>query len=148
VRFGSINVDVQTEVDFELEIDKTRHPFQITEVMEPGRRRSDEYRDCDTPAVRHDDIERGTQFGCEWVRDAISVESEQTLRRCESAQRVGLCQLCWTEPTVPSASRYLRRSSDAFCVRVGPEWQHHVLSTAESQNSGVGGMDGYRGVIG
>jgi len=61
-------------VDFELEIDKTRHPFQITEVMEPGRRRSDEYRDCDTPAVRHDDIERGTQFGCEWVRDAIQLK--------------------------------------------------------------------------
>ena len=45
-------------------------PFQVTEVMEPGRRRGDEYRNVD-PGVRHDDIEAGTAHGPSWVRAAL-----------------------------------------------------------------------------
>ena len=36
--------DEQTDADFHLEIAGIRHPFQVTELMQPGRRRGDECR--------------------------------------------------------------------------------------------------------
>jgi len=65
------DTDVQTDVDFELELAGTIHPFQVTEVMEPGRRRGDEYRDDAPSGARADDIELGTRMGAEWVRTAL-----------------------------------------------------------------------------
>jgi hypothetical protein len=65
------DVDVQTEVDFELELDGMCHPFQATEVMEPGRRRGDEYRNGDPVGSRDDDIESGTALGANWVRGGL-----------------------------------------------------------------------------
>ncbi len=64
------DIDIQTEVDFDLDVNGVSHAFQVTEVMEPGRRRGDEYRQG-TPAVRADDWSRGTQLGPTWVRAAI-----------------------------------------------------------------------------
>jgi hypothetical protein len=65
------DVDIQTDVDFDLELDGMCHPFQVTEVMEPGRRRGDEYRNGDPVGARADDIETGTALGANWVRAAL-----------------------------------------------------------------------------
>jgi hypothetical protein len=62
------DVDIQTDVDFELELDGVCHPFQVTEVMEPGRRRGDEYRNGDPVGARGDDIESGAAHGASWIR--------------------------------------------------------------------------------
>lgn len=66
------DVDIQTDVDFDLELDGVTYPFQVTEVMEPGRRRGDEYRDGDSIEVRDDDIELGTLHGAAWVQAALA----------------------------------------------------------------------------
>lgn len=63
--------DEQTDVDFELELNGVRHPFQVTELMEPGRRRGDEYRDGESGKTRLEDWGPGTESGPSWVRDAI-----------------------------------------------------------------------------
>jgi len=55
--------DEQTDADFVLEWNGESLPFQITEVMEPGRRRGDEYRDGAIPPVRSDDWSRGSEHG-------------------------------------------------------------------------------------
>jgi hypothetical protein len=65
------DVDSQTDVDFELELNSTCHPFQVTEVMELGRRRGDEYRHGDPAGARADDIESGIAHGADWVRAAL-----------------------------------------------------------------------------
>lgn len=70
------DIDTQTDVDFELEIGGVSHPFQITEVMEPRRRRGDEYRNG-APALRRDDLEEGTRNGAAWVRAAIEKKAEK-----------------------------------------------------------------------
>ncbi len=63
--------DIQTEVDFDLEVANIAHPFQVTEAMEPGRRRGDEYRYSSPVDARHDDIESGAEQGAWWIRAAI-----------------------------------------------------------------------------
>jgi hypothetical protein len=65
------DIDTQTDVDFDLELGGLVHPFQVTEVMEPGRRRGDEYRNGDPVRARSDDIESGTKLGPTWVRAAL-----------------------------------------------------------------------------
>lgn len=69
-------IDTQTDVDFELKIGGVCHPFHITEVMEPGRRRGDEYRNG-APALRHDDLVGGTRNGAAWVCAAIEKKVEK-----------------------------------------------------------------------
>jgi hypothetical protein len=64
------DTDEQTDSDFEFEIVGVRHPFQITELMQPGRRRGDEYRGrMSSPVV--EDWGPGTEYGPTWVREAI-----------------------------------------------------------------------------
>lgn len=63
--------DEQTDADFELEVAGDMHPFQITEVQAPGRRRGDEYRrEVSTPATV-EDWSDGTKNGPQWIRDGI-----------------------------------------------------------------------------
>src|SRR5687767_11690053 len=74
--FGSCYVhisdeDEQTDSDFELEVDGKRFPFQVTELMEPGRRRGDEYRGGASGKTRLEDWSEGTEHGSKWIRDAI-----------------------------------------------------------------------------
>jgi hypothetical protein len=64
------DTDTQTEADFDLCIKGVSYPFQITEVMEPERRRRDEYRHG-LPTVRADDWSRGSQLGPSWIKAAI-----------------------------------------------------------------------------
>ena len=66
------DMDIQTDVDFELDMGGVLHPFQVTEVMEPGRRRGDEYRIGEPVGARDDDIETGTALGATWVRAALA----------------------------------------------------------------------------
>lgn len=63
--------DEQTEADFDLEIAGVRYPFQITELMEPGRRRGDEYRAGPSGKTTLEDWTEGTEKGAAWVREAI-----------------------------------------------------------------------------
>lgn len=69
--------DLQTDTDFDLDIDGLVHPFQVTEIMEPGRRRGEEYRDGTPIGVRYDDIEAGTVYGPTWIRHAIERKLEK-----------------------------------------------------------------------
>ena len=65
------DTDTQTDVDFDLDLDNVVHPFQVTEVVEPGRRRGDEYSNGVPDRARADNIELGTELGADWVRAAI-----------------------------------------------------------------------------
>lgn len=63
--------DIQTDVDFDLEINGVTHPFQVTEVTEPDRRRGDEYKSGKRSVIYTPNIELGTELGSTWVRDAL-----------------------------------------------------------------------------
>lgn len=63
--------DLQTDTDFELEVRGVLHPFQITEVQLPGRRRGDEYRGKAPPAWEQEDYSEGSEKGASWVRAGI-----------------------------------------------------------------------------
>ena len=64
-------VDPQTDTDFKLEVDAQRHPFQVTEVQEPGRRRGDEYKRPFVSSIGGEDWSLGSEQGPEWIRAAI-----------------------------------------------------------------------------
>ncbi len=63
--------DEQTDADFEFEAAGGVHPFQITEVQEPGRRRGDEYKREPMDGAKLEDWSEGTANGPRWIRDAI-----------------------------------------------------------------------------
>lgn len=63
--------DEQTDTDFKLEVRETQRPFQITELMQPGRRRGDEYREGERDRTVLEDWSPGTANGPSWVREAI-----------------------------------------------------------------------------
>jgi hypothetical protein len=65
--------DEQTDVDFYLEINGTKHPFQITELMEPKRKRGDEYKNGggESGTTHLEDWSFGTEHGPAWIRGAI-----------------------------------------------------------------------------
>lgn len=63
--------DEQTDADFFLDIGGKPHPFQVTESMEPGRRRGDEYRGGGTEKSQTENWSKGTEQGSVWVRSAI-----------------------------------------------------------------------------
>jgi len=59
-----------TDTDFNLETAGKVFPFQLSEVQEPGRRRSDEYKQPEHLRPTHD-LSRGSALGTQWVRDGI-----------------------------------------------------------------------------
>jgi hypothetical protein len=63
--------DEQSDADFKLEAAGTIHPFQITEIQAPGRRRGDEYKQEPLIKVTVEDWTDGTENGARWTRDAI-----------------------------------------------------------------------------
>lgn len=65
------DIDIQTDVDFDLEINGVIHPFQVTEVTEPGRRRGDEYKSGKRSVAYTANIELGTELGAMWIREAL-----------------------------------------------------------------------------
>lgn len=64
--------DPQSEVDFYFEVDSNLYRFQVTEVLEPGRRRGDEYADAVPGTTTLEDWSAGTDHGPEWIEGAIS----------------------------------------------------------------------------
>ena len=63
--------DEQTDADFFLDTGEKTHPFQITERMEPARRRGDEYRWGESEKAQGENWSKGTEHGSAWVRLAI-----------------------------------------------------------------------------
>ena len=63
--------DEQTDADFHLEVAGILHPFQITEVQIPNRRRGDEYRSENVKGATLESWDSGTVQGTVWVREAI-----------------------------------------------------------------------------
>jgi hypothetical protein len=63
--------DEQTDADFEFEAAGGMHPFQITEVQVPGRRRGDEYKREPSTTTKIEDWSEGTENGPRWIRDGI-----------------------------------------------------------------------------
>jgi hypothetical protein len=63
--------DEQSDADFELEAGGSVHPFQITEVQAPGRRRGDEYKKEASTTATLEDWSDGTENGPRWIREAI-----------------------------------------------------------------------------
>ncbi|GAC1389675.1 MAG: hypothetical protein NVSMB34_01560 [Variovorax sp.] len=74
-------VDSQDDVDFELLAGGDRLPFQVAEVIEPGRRRSTEYKDFKPGATRLEDWSLGTQMGPSWIREAIEAKLQKNYSR-------------------------------------------------------------------
>lgn len=64
-------VDEQTDTDFVLQCATECFPFQITEVIEPGRRRGELVRNGQPLVVPIDENPKGTTEGSSWVRAAI-----------------------------------------------------------------------------
>ena len=64
--------DEQTAADFELEAHGRRHPFQLTEVQSPGRRRGDEYRYEQEGPWSDSDWRKGAAEGKQWITAAIA----------------------------------------------------------------------------
>ena len=81
--------DLQEIHDFLIEYQKALEPIQITECIEPGRRRGDEYREgrSPDPAVANERWENGTEHGVSWVRDSIE---KKTRKYAGSSRNVGL----------------------------------------------------------
>jgi hypothetical protein len=71
------NEDEQIDADFFLEVGGTRYPFQVTELMEPGRRRGDEYRGGGAERTRDEDWSEGTEHGPAWIRTAIELKNKK-----------------------------------------------------------------------
>jgi hypothetical protein len=69
--------DEQTDADFELEVSRDRHRFQITELMQPGRRRGDEYKGGESGKAHLEDWTPGTEHGPTWVREAIEKKANK-----------------------------------------------------------------------
>ena len=80
------DVDAQTDADFDLQVNGVSYPFQITEVLEPERRRGDEYRNG-LPPVRADDWSRGSELGPSWVRAALE---KKLMKQYAGADRLNL----------------------------------------------------------
>jgi len=74
-------VDSQDDVDFELLVAGIRLPFQVAEVMEPGRRRSTEYKGFKSGSTRLEDWSLGTQMGPSWIRVAIESKLQKNYSR-------------------------------------------------------------------
>lgn len=70
--------DAQTYWDFQLEIDARKLNFQLTEVLQAGRRRGDEYRK-NGPGwfTTVNDYEKGEKLGGEWIFSAIKKKYEK-----------------------------------------------------------------------
>lgn len=68
-----IRFEEEQDFDFELQVRGELHPFQITEVQAPGRRRGDEYRAIDSGVAcsSREVLESGTEHGHEWIRERI-----------------------------------------------------------------------------
>jgi len=63
--------DEQTVADFYLKVGGENHPFQITEVQVPGRRRGDEYKNEEPKGATLENWDLGTEQGPVWVRESI-----------------------------------------------------------------------------
>src|SRR3954451_20887715 len=63
--------DEQTHADFYMDTEGKLYPFQVTELMEPGRRRGDEYRGGASGRTQDEEWSEGTEQGPAWVRSAI-----------------------------------------------------------------------------
>jgi len=74
-------VDAQDDVDFGLSIDGALYPFQVAEVMEPGRRRSAEYKNFTPGPPRQEDWGRGAELGAEWIRQPIDKKLDKRYSR-------------------------------------------------------------------
>jgi hypothetical protein len=132
------DVDIQTEVDFDLELDGVVHPFQVTEVMEPGRRRGDEYRNGEPNGTRPDDIESGTTLGALWVRAALEHKLAKSYAGVDklnllvylnfagrNQQYVDLRSTC-AEASEQFASVWLLNGNTLCCIRSNaqiPSWE-------------------------
>ena len=63
--------DEQTDADFHLMLAGISHPFQITEVQIPGRRRGDEYKNQELKGATLEHWDSATEQGPVWIRESI-----------------------------------------------------------------------------
>lgn len=73
--------DSQDDVDFELGLDNQWHLFQVAEVMQPDRRRGDEYKNLILSHMSIEDWDRGTEQGAEWIRSSIQRKLDKNYSR-------------------------------------------------------------------
>lgn len=71
--------DEQLSADFWFEFEGNLHPFQVTEVLQPGRKRGDEYRRLEEGVNVSvlEDWSEGTEFGASWVAARIKAKAEK-----------------------------------------------------------------------
>ena len=80
------DVDRQTDVDFELVLPKGVHPFQVTEVQAPGRRRGDEYSSGTAVNPTPHEHSKGSMLGPVWILEAL----ERKVTRYGKVSRLNL----------------------------------------------------------
>jgi hypothetical protein len=73
--------DTQLDYDFELKVAGKLYPMQITECMEPDRRRGDEYKEVN-PGITKDDSEYGNANAHIWVKNTIEKKFTKYFAGC------------------------------------------------------------------
>lgn len=76
--------DLQLDFDFELEFLGNTYPIQVTEVMKPGRKRGDEYKEMPKMELCGDDWELGEREGKNWVKSSIQKKIEKYMDGCRT----------------------------------------------------------------
>ena len=121
--------DEQSDADFELEAAGGLHPFQITEVQAPGRRRGDEYKREPLTKATLEDWSDGTENGPRWIRDAIEKKLNRYGGRVDhlnllvylnfpayDQQYIDLRDAC-ASVTSPFASVWLLNGNAVACIK-------------------------------
>jgi hypothetical protein len=120
--------DEQTDADFEFEAAGGVHPFQITEVQAPGRRRGDEYKKEAVSKTTLEDWSDGTENGPGWIRDGIEKKLQHYAGRVShlnllvylnfpayDQQFIDIRNAC-TDVAAPFASVWLLNGNAVACI--------------------------------
>jgi hypothetical protein len=121
--------DEQSDADFEFEAAGGLHPFQITEVQAPDRRRGDEYKREPSTKATLEDWSDGTENGPRWIRYAIEKKLNRYGGRVDhlnllvylnfpayDQQYIDIRDAC-ASVTSPFASVWLLNGNAAACIR-------------------------------
>lgn len=130
--------DEQSDADFQFEAAGGLHPFQITEVQAPGRRRGDEYKKEASTKATLEDWSDGTENGPRWIREAIEKKLTRYGGRVShlnllvylnfpayDQQYVDIRETC-ASVSSPFASVWLLNGNAAACI-----WSQTALSGPE-----------------
>jgi hypothetical protein len=139
--------DEQTDADFFLETGGKSYPFQVTELMEPGRRRGDEYRAGGSEKTQDEDWSEGTEHGPVWVRSAIERKLKKKYAGTLDLNLLLYLNFAAYEQQYEDTQR-VRSGRATIRFGVAVQWQCTVLYSPELSDGSISGMDDDPGITG